>query len=70
MTCKNEQCEFWRMTEPDWDAVALHTASAVRAEVLILSCTPGATGQDIIGAVIREAKNWCADGIRMYLEGA
>lgn len=54
--------------EPDWDAVALQTASAVRAEVMILAYTRGVTGEDIIRAVIRDAKKWCADGIQKYLE--
>jgi hypothetical protein len=58
------------VSEPDWDAVALQAASAVRAKVLILSCTAGVTGEDIIGAVIRDARKWCADGIRKYRESA
>ena len=53
---------------PDWDAVALHAASAVRAEVLILSCTDGVSGADIVGAVIRDARKWCREGIDSYLK--
>ena len=56
------------MSEVDWDDVALQAASSVRAEVLILTATPGMNAADIIGAVIREAKNWCAEGISKYRE--
>lgn len=53
---------------PDWDEVALHAASSVRAEVVILACTEGVTGEDIVSALIRDARKWCRDGINKYLE--
>jgi hypothetical protein len=54
------------MSEPDWDAVRDEVAASIRAEVLILSCTPGITGAAIVSAAFRGAKAWAQGGIDAY----
>ena len=52
------------MSEVDWDAVRDQVAASIRAEVIILSCTPGTTSEMIISAVIRDATLWVDRGLR------